>query len=155
MSKKLVWGQQNIFLWVGIGNTETPASERTVWLDPRRRVQYIHTDSHPLNKPRKMIQLQFYTKEALWNVESTLSPRILVIETLRPFTGVFHRLPGWVPAAHLHRWYVYPTWAYVVGWLTALSSIALLPGWALMKLATTPGTLRQVKGAEPNTDHTN
>ncbi|KAK5904479.1 hypothetical protein CesoFtcFv8_006037 [Champsocephalus esox] len=42
-----------------------------------------------------------------------------------------------------NRWYVYPTWAYVVGWVLALSSILLVPGWALFKLATGTGSLSQ------------
>ncbi|XP_037122869.1 sodium- and chloride-dependent GABA transporter 2-like [Syngnathus acus] len=42
-----------------------------------------------------------------------------------------------------NRWYVYPTWAYVLGWMMALSSILLVPGWALYKLSTATGTLSQ------------
>ncbi|XP_040901650.1 sodium- and chloride-dependent GABA transporter 2-like [Toxotes jaculatrix] len=42
-----------------------------------------------------------------------------------------------------NRWYVYPVWAYVLGWVLALSSILLVPGWALYKLATGSGTLRE------------
>ncbi|KAI4815660.1 hypothetical protein KUCAC02_005797 [Chaenocephalus aceratus] len=42
-----------------------------------------------------------------------------------------------------NRWYVYPTWAYVLGWVLALSSILLVPGWALFKLATGTGSLSQ------------
>ncbi|XP_077396553.1 sodium- and chloride-dependent GABA transporter 2-like isoform X2 [Festucalex cinctus] len=42
-----------------------------------------------------------------------------------------------------NRWYVYPTWAYVMGWMMALSSILLVPGWALYKLSTAKGTLSQ------------
>uniref|UniRef100_A0A8C5CDN8 Transporter n=1 Tax=Gadus morhua TaxID=8049 RepID=A0A8C5CDN8_GADMO len=45
-----------------------------------------------------------------------------------------------------NRWYVYPTWAYTLGWLMALSSMILVPGVTLIKLATVPGTLPQVKG---------
>uniref|UniRef100_A0A3Q2DB09 Uncharacterized protein n=1 Tax=Cyprinodon variegatus TaxID=28743 RepID=A0A3Q2DB09_CYPVA len=44
-----------------------------------------------------------------------------------------------------NRWYVYPSWAYVLGWVLALSSILLVPGWAFYKLATGKGTLRQVR----------
>uniref|UniRef100_A0A3P8UAS2 Transporter n=1 Tax=Amphiprion percula TaxID=161767 RepID=A0A3P8UAS2_AMPPE len=43
-----------------------------------------------------------------------------------------------------NRWYVYPDWAYVLGWLLALSSILLVPGCALYKLITGTGTLKQV-----------
>ncbi|KAM4742991.1 sodium- and chloride-dependent GABA transporter 2-like isoform 1-T1 [Anableps anableps] len=42
-----------------------------------------------------------------------------------------------------NRWYIYPSWAYVLGWALALSSILLVPGRALYKLATGSGTPRQ------------
>ncbi|XP_034023848.1 LOW QUALITY PROTEIN: sodium- and chloride-dependent GABA transporter 2-like [Thalassophryne amazonica] len=42
-----------------------------------------------------------------------------------------------------NHWYVYPTWAYVLGWILALSSILCVPGWALYKLCTGSGTLSQ------------
>ncbi|XP_056297175.1 sodium- and chloride-dependent GABA transporter 2-like [Pseudoliparis swirei] len=42
-----------------------------------------------------------------------------------------------------NRWYVYPAWAYVLGWVLALSSILLVPGWTLYKLATGTGNFRQ------------
>ncbi|XP_063350211.1 sodium- and chloride-dependent GABA transporter 2-like [Pelmatolapia mariae] len=38
-----------------------------------------------------------------------------------------------------NRWYIYPSWAYVLGWILALSSILLVPGWALYKLGTGTG----------------
>ncbi|XP_053534111.1 sodium- and chloride-dependent GABA transporter 2 isoform X1 [Ictalurus punctatus] len=42
-----------------------------------------------------------------------------------------------------NRWYVYPDWAYALGWLMALSSMMLVPGWALGRLCTLKGSLRQ------------
>ncbi|KAM4628396.1 sodium- and chloride-dependent GABA transporter 2-like [Polymixia lowei] len=42
-----------------------------------------------------------------------------------------------------NHWYVYPAWVHMLGWLLALSSILLAPGWALVKLGTGPGTLSQ------------
>ncbi|KAL0973415.1 hypothetical protein UPYG_G00203280 [Umbra pygmaea] len=42
-----------------------------------------------------------------------------------------------------NRWYVYPRWAYVLGWLLALSSILMVPGWALFKICTGTGSLRE------------
>lgn len=42
-----------------------------------------------------------------------------------------------------NRWYIYPSWAYVLGWILALSSILLVPGWALYRLGTGTGTLSQ------------
>ncbi|XP_054867989.1 sodium- and chloride-dependent GABA transporter 2-like isoform X2 [Amphiprion ocellaris] len=44
-----------------------------------------------------------------------------------------------------NRWYVYPDWAYVLGWMMTLSSVVLVPGCALFKLITGTGTLRQTK----------
>ncbi|XP_057203805.1 sodium- and chloride-dependent GABA transporter 2-like [Triplophysa rosa] len=42
-----------------------------------------------------------------------------------------------------NRWYVYPDWAYALGWLLALSSILLVPGWALVRLLAGKGSLRK------------
>ncbi|KAL0168944.1 hypothetical protein M9458_037166, partial [Cirrhinus mrigala] len=36
-------------------------------------------------------------------------------------------------------------WAYALGWLMALSSILLVPGWALGKLFAGKGSLKQVR----------
>lgn len=44
-----------------------------------------------------------------------------------------------------NRWYVYPDWAYALGWLLALSSILLVPGWALVHLLAGKGSLREVR----------
>ena len=41
--------------------------------------------------------------------------------------------------------YVYPVWANVIGWLIALSSVAMIPGVAIYKIIITPGTFAQVK----------
>ncbi|KAI2666902.1 Sodium- and chloride-dependent GABA transporter 2 [Labeo rohita] len=42
-----------------------------------------------------------------------------------------------------NRWYVYPDWAYALGWLMALSSILLVPGWAMGRLLAGKGSLKQ------------
>lgn len=42
-----------------------------------------------------------------------------------------------------NRSYVYPSWAYVMGWVLAFSSVLLVPGSALYKITTQFGTLRQ------------
>ncbi|KAL6479348.1 hypothetical protein MHYP_G00127810 [Metynnis hypsauchen] len=42
-----------------------------------------------------------------------------------------------------NRWYVYPDWAYGLGWLMALSSILIVPGLALGRLWTAEGSLKQ------------
>ncbi|XP_059418491.1 sodium- and chloride-dependent GABA transporter 2-like [Carassius carassius] len=42
-----------------------------------------------------------------------------------------------------NRWYMYPDWAYTLGWLLALSSILLVPGWAMGRLLAGKGSLKQ------------
>ncbi|XP_077104382.1 sodium- and chloride-dependent GABA transporter 2-like isoform X2 [Siphateles boraxobius] len=42
-----------------------------------------------------------------------------------------------------NRWYVYPDWAYALGWLLALSSILMVPGCAVIRLFTEKGSLKQ------------
>ncbi|XP_060946447.1 sodium- and chloride-dependent GABA transporter 2-like [Limanda limanda] len=39
--------------------------------------------------------------------------------------------------------YVYPDWAYYLGWAIALSSIVVIPIWAIGKICLTKGSLRQ------------
>ncbi|XP_069380681.1 sodium- and chloride-dependent GABA transporter 2-like [Paralichthys olivaceus] len=39
--------------------------------------------------------------------------------------------------------YVYPDWAYYLGWAMALSSVVVIPIWALGKICLTKGSLRQ------------
>ena len=50
----------------------------------------------------------------------------------------------WYQPLTFNRWYVYPAWAYVLGWVLAVSSILLVPGLALYKVATGTGNLSQV-----------
>ncbi|KAL0198926.1 hypothetical protein M9458_007466, partial [Cirrhinus mrigala] len=42
-----------------------------------------------------------------------------------------------------NRWYVYPDWAYALGWLMALSFILLVPGWVMGRLLAGKGSLKQ------------
>nr|CAD7593670.1 unnamed protein product [Timema genevievae] len=44
--------------------------------------------------------------------------------------------------------YVYPLWANLLGWFIAGSSVAMIPGMAIFKMATTPGTFMQTSGAQ-------
>ncbi|XP_029380726.1 sodium- and chloride-dependent betaine transporter-like [Echeneis naucrates] len=40
-------------------------------------------------------------------------------------------------------WYVYPNWAYLLGWTMTLSSILMVPLWATGQIYLTPGTFKQ------------
>jgi solute carrier family 6 dopamine transporter-like protein 3 len=55
---------------------------------------------------------------------------------------IVYGLIGYEPLTYEE--YVYPVWANVLGWVIAGSSIAMIPGMAIYKLATTPGTFMQV-----------
>ncbi|XP_074535576.1 sodium- and chloride-dependent GABA transporter 2-like [Halichoeres trimaculatus] len=55
--------------------------------------------------------------------------------------GTFIASIIWYQPLTFNRWYVYPSWAYVLGWIMALSSILLVPGCALYKLGTGTGNL--------------
>ncbi|XP_023259733.1 sodium- and chloride-dependent GABA transporter 2-like [Seriola lalandi dorsalis] len=48
----------------------------------------------------------------------------------------------WSPLS-LGNGLVAPVWATTLGWLLTLSSVSLLPIWAIYALVTTPGTLPQ------------
>lgn len=52
-------------------------------------------------------------------------------------------LVRWSPLS-LGKGLVAPVWATTLGWLLTLSSVSLLPIWAIYALVTTPGTLPQV-----------
>ncbi|XP_056904908.1 sodium- and chloride-dependent GABA transporter 2-like [Takifugu flavidus] len=49
----------------------------------------------------------------------------------------------WYQPLTFNRSYTYPNWAHVLGWGMALSSILFIPGWALYKVATGTGSLRE------------
>ncbi|KAM6893832.1 sodium- and chloride-dependent GABA transporter 2-like [Xenentodon cancila] len=58
-------------------------------------------------------------------------------------TGTFiFSLVRWSPLS-LGKGLVAPTWATTLGWILTLSSVSLLPIWAIYALVTTPGTLPQ------------
>ncbi|KAL1022368.1 hypothetical protein UPYG_G00025760 [Umbra pygmaea] len=58
-------------------------------------------------------------------------------------TGTFvFSLVRWSPLS-LGKGLVAPGWATALGWLLTLSSVSLLPIWAIYALATTPGSLKQ------------
>nr|XP_019969060.1 PREDICTED: sodium- and chloride-dependent GABA transporter 2-like [Paralichthys olivaceus]XP_019969061.1 PREDICTED: sodium- and chloride-dependent GABA transporter 2-like [Paralichthys olivaceus] len=48
----------------------------------------------------------------------------------------------WAPLS-LGKGLVAPVWATTLGWLLTLSSVSLLPFWAIYALVTTPGSLTQ------------
>ncbi|KAG9351718.1 hypothetical protein JZ751_022969 [Albula glossodonta] len=42
-----------------------------------------------------------------------------------------------------NHWYVYPEWAYGLGWIMSLSSILLVPVWAILKVCNGRGSIKQ------------
>uniref|UniRef100_A0A3B4WWF8 Transporter n=1 Tax=Seriola lalandi dorsalis TaxID=1841481 RepID=A0A3B4WWF8_SERLL len=43
----------------------------------------------------------------------------------------------------INSWYIYPDWAYTLGWTMTLSSVLMMPLWAAGQMCLTPGTFRQ------------
>ncbi|XP_028448842.1 sodium- and chloride-dependent GABA transporter 3-like [Perca flavescens] len=46
-------------------------------------------------------------------------------------------------ALKFNDWYVYPDWAYALGWTMTLSSVLMVPLWAAGQMCLTAGTFRQ------------
>lgn len=55
---------------------------------------------------------------------------------------IVYGLMGYEPLSY--EGYIYPVWANVLGWLIACSSIVMIPGMAIYKICTTPGSFVQV-----------
>ncbi|XP_028283224.1 sodium- and chloride-dependent betaine transporter-like [Parambassis ranga] len=43
----------------------------------------------------------------------------------------------------INDWYIYPDWAYALGWTMTLSSVLMVPLWAAVQMCLTAGTFRQ------------
>lgn len=43
-----------------------------------------------------------------------------------------------------NNWYSYPDWAYALGLLMTLSSVLMVPLWAVGQMCVTPGSFVQV-----------
>ncbi|KAL6447802.1 hypothetical protein ACFW04_000140 [Cataglyphis niger] len=54
---------------------------------------------------------------------------------------IVYGLMGYEPLSYED--YIYPVWANVLGWLIACSSIVMIPGMAIYKICTTPGSFIQ------------
>ena len=92
-------------------------------------VSYFQCYMHKINAPYPHVHL-------IMSVQVTLF--------LFPQGSFIYSLVEYEPLTY-NRWYVYPAWAYVLGWMLALSSILLVPGWALYKLGTGTGNISQVR----------
>ena len=56
-------------------------------------------------------------------------------------------------ALKFNDWYVYPDWAYALGWTMTLSSVLMVPLWAAGQMCLTAGTFRQVSVQRKVVDH--
>ena len=56
---------------------------------------------------------------------------------------IIFTLIGHKPLAYKN--FHFPAWCDAIGWLLALSSVGMIPGMAIYQIATTPGTLYQVR----------
>uniref|UniRef100_A0A1A8MPM9 Transporter n=1 Tax=Nothobranchius pienaari TaxID=704102 RepID=A0A1A8MPM9_9TELE len=72
-----------------------------------------------------------------WNTNASCNEVLCL-----PKATFIFSLVRWSPLA-LGKGLVAPLWASTLGWLLTLSSVSLLPIWAVYALATTPGTLAQ------------
>ncbi|XP_074508405.1 sodium- and chloride-dependent betaine transporter-like [Sebastes fasciatus] len=43
----------------------------------------------------------------------------------------------------INDWYIYPDWAFALGWIMTLSSVLMVPLWAAGQMCSTAGTIRQ------------
>ena len=60
-------------------------------------------------------------------------PQIIIMANIIQWNGVsYNKKP-------------YPGWAEFVGWVMALSSMSLIPGFAIYQLWKTPGSIKEVK----------
>lgn len=44
-----------------------------------------------------------------------------------------------------NNWYVYPNWAYALGWMMTVSSAIMVPLWAVIQMCWTGGTFKEVR----------
>lgn len=71
---------------------------------------------------------------SLFDVEYMFLPTLQFI--------IVYGLMGYEPLSY--EGYVYPVWANILGWLIACSSIVMIPGMAIYKICSTPGSFLQV-----------
>lgn len=45
----------------------------------------------------------------------------------------------------INDWYVYPNWAYVLGWMMTFSTAITVPLWVIIHLCSTTGSFREVR----------
>ncbi|XP_029687052.1 sodium- and chloride-dependent betaine transporter-like isoform X1 [Takifugu rubripes] len=43
----------------------------------------------------------------------------------------------------INDWYVYPDWAYALGWMMTISTVIMVPLWAVIQMCRTAGTFRE------------
>lgn len=85
-----------------------------------------------------------YSIVPFYPIQYVQIPRLLLDSVIIFSQGTFICSLIWYQPLTYNRVYIYPDWAYTLGWALAFSSILLVPGWMLYKLGTGTGSLRQV-----------
>uniref|UniRef100_A0A7N8XDK1 Transporter n=1 Tax=Mastacembelus armatus TaxID=205130 RepID=A0A7N8XDK1_9TELE len=94
--------------------------------------------------PTPLLCFSFLTFHFPFFLSRFAFPSFLILTPPCPLSATFvFSLVCWSPLS-LGKGLVAPVWATMLGWLLTLSSVSLLPIWAIYALVTTPGTLPQV-----------
>lgn len=83
------------------------------------------------------------TSHDIWGLSMCVNTDVIPVNNCCLQATFMFSLIHWSPLS-LGKGLVAPTWAITLGWLLTLSSVSLLPIWAIYALATTPGSLPQV-----------
>ncbi|CAK6974776.1 sodium- and chloride-dependent betaine transporter-like, partial [Scomber scombrus] len=86
-------------------------------------------------------QLPWATCDNTWNTAASTTRR----DSLEFNNNIISFILYLIDYTHLkiNDWYVYPDWAYTIGWTMTLSSILMVPLWAAGQMCFTAGTFRQ------------
>uniref|UniRef100_H3BYJ2 Uncharacterized protein n=1 Tax=Tetraodon nigroviridis TaxID=99883 RepID=H3BYJ2_TETNG len=74
----------------------------------------------------------FFTFKLVWKY---IIPLLSVISIILYLVNFKH--------LKINDWYVYPDWAYALGWMMTASSVIMVPLWVVIQMSWTAGTFRE------------